>query len=296
MHAKIVGRGRGGAVIMQRLPWMVLLPNSAFMAKKIKDPVADRELAAVGKPIDPKMGLAARFRAYLLAGIVITAPISITFYLAWLFVAFVDSRVTPLIPAAYNPTTYLPFGLPGLGLVIVIVALTLIGAMSAGFFGRMLMRFYERLLSRMPVLRSIYSATKQIIETVVAHQSTAFREAVLVEYPRRGIWCIGFLTGVTRGEVQTLTEHEVLNVFLPTTPNPTSGFLLFVPRRDLVVLDMSVEEALKMVISGGIVAPPAKEERLSASDETAPAAPSPDATEEGAREPKPRTLGDPVVS
>ncbi|MBL8661070.1 MAG: DUF502 domain-containing protein [Rhodospirillales bacterium] len=228
------------------------------MTDKIKDAGDTR---ADSKPAEPKAGFGGRLRAYLLAGIVITAPISITFYLAWLFVSFVDSKVTPLIPAAYNPTTYLPFGLPGLGLVIVIVVLTLIGAMSAGFFGRMLMRFYERLLSRMPVLRSVYSASKQIIETVVAHQSTAFREAVLVEYPRRGIWCIGFLTGVTRGEVQKLTDEEVLNVFLPTTPNPTSGFLLFVPRRDLVVLDMTIEEALKMVISGGIVAPPMREQR-----------------------------------
>jgi uncharacterized membrane protein len=211
---------------------------------------------AAGKSGEPGIGFGARLRAYFLAGIVITAPISITFYLAWMFIAFVDARVTPLIPEAYNPATYLPFAIPGLGLVIVVVALTLIGALTAGFVGRLVMRFYDRVLGRMPVLRSIYSATKQIIETVVAHQSTAFREAVLVEYPRRGIWSIGFLTGVTRGEVQKLTEEEVLNVFLPTTPNPTSGFLLFVPRGDLVILDMTVEEALKMVISGGIVTPP----------------------------------------
>lgn len=274
---------------------MVLLPNFAVMASKIKDSAEDGDQSVVGKPVDPKMGFAGRFRAYLLAGIVITAPISITFYLAWLFVSFVDSKVTPLIPAAYNPTTYLPFGLPGLGLVIVIVALTLIGAMSAGFFGRMLMRFYERLLSRMPVLRSIYSATKQIIETVVAHQSTAFREAVLVEYPRRGIWCIGFLTGVTRGEVQKLTDEEVLNVFLPTTPNPTSGFLLFVPRRDLIVLDMSVEEALKMVISGGIVAPPARVDRAHPAAKPEPAT-APQETADATAYPKPETVHDPVAS
>jgi uncharacterized membrane protein len=260
------------------------------MNDKIKDAppghevAPGRDTAAGSKPADARIGLAARLRAYLLAGIVITAPISITFYLAWLFVSFVDSKVTPLIPAAYNPTTYLPFGLPGLGLVIVIVALTLIGAMSAGFVGRLLMRFYERLLSRMPVLRSIYGATKQIIETVVAHQSTAFREAVLVEYPRRGIWCIGFLTGVTRGEVQTLTDEEVLNVFLPTTPNPTSGFLLFVPRRDLIVLDMSVEDALKMVISGGIVSPPSRDERPRTATKPA-AAPLPAAAVASAHDP-----------
>ncbi len=263
------------------------------MTDKIKDVASAQDAGFTGKPTEPKAGFGGRLRAYLLAGIVITAPISITFYLAWLFVSFVDSKVTPLIPAAYNPTTYLPFGLPGLGLVIVIVVLTLIGAMSAGFFGRMLMRFYERLLSRMPVLRSIYSATKQIIETVVAHQSTAFREAVLVEYPRRGIWCIGFLTGVTRGEVQNLTDEEVLNVFLPTTPNPTSGFLLFVPHRDLVVLDMTVEEALKMVISGGIVAPPLRKEHSQAIAKPLPAAEEPVVAEIASL---PKAMDDPVPS
>jgi len=211
--------------------------------------------------IDPsvtkaKMSLLARLRAYFLAGILITAPISITFYLAWLFINFVDSKVTPLIPAKYNPETYLPFGTPGLGLVIVIVFLTLIGALTAGFVGRLYLRMSERLLNRMPVIRGIYGAIKQILETVLAQQSNAFREAVLVEYPRRGIWAIAFITGRTEQEVQNLTEEECINIFLPTTPNPTSGFLLFVPKKELYPLSMSVEEALKMVISGGIVTPP----------------------------------------
>ena len=206
------------------------------------------------------MGPAARLRAYFFAGILITAPISITFYLAWLFVTFVDSKVTPLIPAKYNPAEYLPFALPGLGLVIVVVALTLIGALTAGFFGRMVMQFYEGVLAQMPVVRSVYGALKQIIETVLAQQSTAFRQAVLVEYPRRGMWAIAFITGRTEGEVQNLTDEQTVNVFLPTTPNPTSGFLLFVPRRDLVPLAMTVEEAIKMVISAGIITPPNRRE------------------------------------
>jgi uncharacterized membrane protein len=108
----------------------------------------------------------------------------------------------------------------------------------------------------MPVIRSVYSAIKQVFETILAQQSNAFREAVLIEYPRRGIWAIGFITGTTKGEVQNLTLEETVNIFLPTTPNPTSGFLLFVPREEVVPLDMSVEEAVKMVISGGIVTPP----------------------------------------
>ncbi|TVR98674.1 MAG: DUF502 domain-containing protein [Rhodospirillales bacterium] len=202
------------------------------------------------------MGLVARLRAYFFAGILVTAPIAITLYLSWLVVSFVDNRITPLIPARYSPETYLPFALPGLGLVILFVVLTLIGAFAAGWVGRTIMRLYEGILARMPVVRNLYSAVKQVVETILAQKSTAFRQAVLVEYPRRGIWAIAFITGRTEGEVQNLTEEETINIFVPTTPNPTSGFLLFVPRKDLVPLSMTVEEAVKMIISGGIVTPP----------------------------------------
>ncbi|MAF49941.1 MAG: DUF502 domain-containing protein [Rhodospirillales bacterium] len=201
-------------------------------------------------------GFLGRLRGYFLAGLLVTAPLGITAYLAWIFINFLDRKVTPLIPAPYNPESYLPFGLPGLGLVVIFVVLTLIGALTAGLLGRWVIHTGERILARMPVVRSIYSATKQVFETVLAQQSNAFRDVVLVEYPRRGIWAIGFITGTTRGEVQHLTEDETVNVFLPTTPNPTSGFLLFIPRKDVVYLDMGVEEAIKMVISGGIVTPP----------------------------------------
>ncbi|MFC1672847.1 DUF502 domain-containing protein [Pseudomonadota bacterium] len=203
-------------------------------------------------------GFMGRLRAYFMAGILITAPISITVYLAWLFITFVDSKVTPLIPAKYNPETYLPYGIPGLGVVVVVVGLILIGAFTAGFMGRFFQRLGDRLMDNVPVLRGIYKALKQILETVLAQQSNAFREAVLVEYPRRGMWVIAFITGKTEGEVQAMTEEEVINLFVPTTPNPTSGFLIFVPKEDIVRLSMSVEEALKMVISGGIVTPPDK--------------------------------------
>ena len=203
-----------------------------------------------------RVRLSVRLRGYFLAGILVTAPIAITLYVAWLFINAIDGWITPLIPHKYNPATYLPFELPGLGIVILIVALTLIGALTRGLLGRWVVNMGERILARMPVVRNIYSALKQIFETVLAQQSRAFREAVLVEYPRRGIWAIGFITGRTEGEVQKLTEEEVVNVFLPTTPNPTSGFLLFVPREAIVHLSMTVEEAIKMVISGGIVTPP----------------------------------------
>ena len=203
-----------------------------------------------------KRGLMSRLRAYFLAGVLVTAPLGLTGLLSWWFIDFVDEKITPLIPDRYNPETYLPFGIPGLGLLVLLMAVTLIGALTAGLIGRWLLQTGERVLNRMPVVRSIYSAIKQIFETVLAQQSNAFREAVLVEYPRRGIWAIGFITGTTKGEVQNLTEEETVNIFLPTTPNPTSGFLLFVPKSDVVPLGMSVEEAVKMVISGGIVTPP----------------------------------------
>ncbi len=201
--------------------------------------------------------LMARLRNYLLAGIIVTAPISITFFIVWQVVDFFDETASTLIPARYNPETYLPFSMPGLGFLFVLALITLVGWFTASLLGRSMMRFGERILHRMPVVRSIYGTLKQIFETVLANSSRSFREVVLVEYPRRGLWAIAFVTGPTRGEVaEAMREKDLVNVFLPTTPNPTSGFLLFVPRRDLVHLGMTIEEGMKMVISGGIVTPP----------------------------------------
>lgn len=198
----------------------------------------------------------ARLRAYFFAGILITAPLAITAYIAWSFITWVDSKVVPLIPAKYNPEQYLPFSVPGIGLIVVIVGLTTIGALTAGIVGKLFLRMSEQILNRMPVVRSVYSATKQIFETVLAQKSTAFREVVLIQYPRKGVWGLGFITGSTQGEIQEVTEDEVINVFIPTTPNPTSGFLLFVPKSDIVRMSMTVEEGIKLVVSGGIVTPP----------------------------------------
>jgi len=229
-----------------------------------------QQLQEDGKAAAPSFGadrpgrisLLARLRAYFLAGVIVTAPIGITVLLVWQFVTFLDTQVGGLIPARYNPESYLPFSVPGLGLLIMLAFLTLVGFLAAGLAGRTLVHIGERLLSRMPVIRSVYGTLKQIFETVLAQSSRSFREVVLVEYPRRGIGAIGFVTGPTRGEVQTRSEEELVNVFLPTTPNPTSGFLLFVPKRDLVHLDMTIEEGIKLVISGGIVAPPSQLDAL----------------------------------
>jgi uncharacterized membrane protein len=202
-----------------------------------------------------RISLSARLRAYFLAGVIVTAPIGITALLIWQFITFLDSQVGSLIPDRYNPESYLPFSVPGLGLLITIAFLTLVGFLAAGLAGRTLVRIGERLLSRMPVVRSVYSTLKQIFVTVLAQSSRSFREVVLVEYPRRGIGAIAFVTGSSHDEKPSSAEDELVNVFLPTTPNPTSGFLLFVPRKELVHLDMTVEEGIKLVISGGIVGP-----------------------------------------
>lgn len=228
------------------------------------DPVAGEGLPDHSPDGKPRKGLGfwGRLRAYFLAGILVTAPLTITIALASWLIDFVDSRVVPLIPDQYNPDFYLKeylgyeIGLPGLGLLVLVIAITLIGALTAGLVGRFVIRFGESMLNRMPVIRSVYGASKQILETVLRSQSKAFRQPVLVEYPRKGLWAIAFITGTTEGEVQHLVADRLINVFLPTTPNPTSGFLLFVPKNDLIILDMSVEEAIKMVISAGIVTPP----------------------------------------
>lgn len=199
--------------------------------------------------------LLGKLRSYLIAGILVTAPISITLYLAWNFIAWIDTKVIRLLPPLYHPENYLPISVPGLGVIIMAVFLIIVGALTANFFGRLFVRIGEAIVDRMPVVRSIYGAIKQIMETVLASKSTAFREVILVEYPRKDCWVVGFITGQTKGEVHRKTNQEMYNVFVPTTPNPTSGFLLFVPHGDVIKLDMSVEEGIKMVVSGGIVVP-----------------------------------------
>ena len=196
-----------------------------------------------------------KIRSWFLTGFLVMTPLILTVYVAWAFITFVDNLVVPLVPFNYRPSNFLPFSIPGLGLIIVFIFTTLVGLLATGLFGRTLIRIWENLLNRMPVVRSVYSAIKQILETVMATQSDAFRQAVLVQYPRKDIWAIGFVTGSTKGEVGKRVDKKMVNVFMPTTPNPTSGFLLFFPEEDLIFLNMSVEDALKLVVSGGMVVP-----------------------------------------
>jgi uncharacterized membrane protein len=201
-----------------------------------------------------RWGIREHLRGYFIAGIVVTGPTLLTLYIIWLIVTFIDHSVGALLPNVYNPQTYLH--VPGFGLVIVVVALTLVGALTAGVLGRVYVRMTDRILARMPVVRGIYAAVKQIFETVLAKQSNSFREAVLVQWPREGMWTIAFVTAAVEGELQRRTGEDTIAVYVPTTPNPTSGYLMFVPRRDVKTLDMSVEDAIKYVISTGIVTPP----------------------------------------
>ena len=209
------------------------------------------------KPRRP-VGPAVRLRNYFLAGILVTAPVAITIWLAWKMVSFVDDRFRPLIPAQWNPENYLPFALPGIGILVILIGLTLVGFFTTGYLGRVIIKFSSSILSQVPIISSVYSWTRQVLETMLSQESTAFREVVLIEYPARGTWAIGFITGRTKGEVQELTTETVFNVFVPATPNPTTGFLLFIPNKDIHRLDMTVEQGIKLVISGGIVKPPKK--------------------------------------
>ena len=208
------------------------------------------------EPIPFHMSLMARLRAYFFAGILITAPISITIYIAWLVIGFVDARVVGLLPG--NPNTYLPYQFPGVGLVIVIGLLTLIGWGTTGLLGRLFLYLSEAVLNRMPVVRSVYSWVKQVFETVLHEKGTPFREPVLIEFPRKGLWRVGFVTGRTPGRAQDIVPGGLVNVLLPNTPNAATGFLVLVPQDDIVRLDLTTEEALKLLVSGGIATPPAK--------------------------------------
>ena len=199
------------------------------------------------QPKRPRRDLVARLRTYFLAGVLFTAPIGVTLAIAWWFVDFVDRKVVPALGIEQS--------FPGVGLVVLLAAVTLIGALTAGLLGRWLVGIGESIVTRMPIVRSLYSGTKQILETLLRDQSEAFRMAVLVQYPRKGLWAIAFMTANTEGELQRRLGDDHISIFLPTTPNPTSGFLLIVPREEVVELDMSVEQAVRMVISAGIASP-----------------------------------------
>jgi uncharacterized membrane protein len=208
-----------------------------------------------------RRGLFGGLRASFLTGIVVIAPVALTIWLIWSVIGWIDSMVLPFVPETLRPDKYIGVNLRGVGVMIFLIFTIFVGWIAKGLIGRSLIRFGESLVDRMPVVRSIYSGIKQISETVFAQTEKSFEKACLVQYPRRGIWAIGFISTTAKGEVaeRADTPGKLVGVFVPTTPNPTSGFLLLFPEEDVIELDMSVEEAAKLVISAGLVYPNGKD-------------------------------------
>jgi uncharacterized membrane protein len=194
------------------------------------------------------------FRRYFLTGILVTAPVGLTLWMAWEFITWVDQLITPYIAAWMNPNLLLPFDLPGLGLLIVILGLVLVGAVMNGFLGKWFTALIEVIVSRLPVIKTVYSVIKQVLQTALTDQSTAFKEPVFVEFPRKEAWVLGFATARNRTLIdQALSQKNMVGVFVPTTPNLTSGYLIFVPETDIKPANLTSEQALKLIISGGLV-------------------------------------------
>ena len=202
------------------------------------------------------MKVVGRLRTYFLAGVVVAAPIGITIWLVWSIVSLFDTWVKPLIPSIYNPDTYLPFEVPGVGLVVALIVITLIGALAANLVGRTVLHYWEYFLGRMPVVRSVYSAVKQIFQTAFAKPGSNFQQVGLIEFPRKGAHVIVFVARqLDSAEIGMTPGDAMYSVFMPTTPNPTSGFLFFLHEEEVTIVDLTVEEAAKLVISAGLVSP-----------------------------------------
>ena len=208
-----------------------------------EQPMADKEQHPVRK-----------LRGYLITGLLIWVPLGITVFLIKFMVDFMDQTLL-LLPVAYRPETMLGFRIPGLGIVLTVAVLLLTGLLAANILGRTLVNLWESTLQRIPLVRSVYSAAKSFSEVVLTNNTDSFKQVMLVEYPRKGVYSLCFQTSTSLGEVQQRTGEEVVCVFVPTTPNPTSGVMIMVPRKEVIVLDMEVEEAVKMVVSLGVVVP-----------------------------------------
>jgi uncharacterized membrane protein len=199
----------------------------------------------------------AQIRGYFLAGLLVLVPLGVTAAVITAILRLID-RLLVIIPPKFHPHTYLHFKIPGFGLVLAIVLIMITGVLVKNYIGRRVVDFGEYILSGIPLVRPVYVAVKQVIHAMFGDTPYAFKRAILVEYPRRGVWALAFVTGKTYGEIEEKTEKKTINVFLPTTPNPTSGFYLVVPEEDTISLDIGVEDAFKLLISGGVVEPGGK--------------------------------------
>jgi uncharacterized membrane protein len=216
----------------------------------------------------------ARLRNYFLTGVIVAGPLAVTAYIVWYFITTVDGWVKPWVPHAYLPETYLPFNVPGYGLVVAIIGLTMLGFLTANLVGRSLLHLGERALDRMPLVRGVYKTFKQIFETIFSKSGTSFRKVGLVEYPTRGMWSIVFISAEPAEDIaqQLPDKRPHISVFLPCTPNPTTGFYFFLPREEVIELPIQVDEAAKLIMSAGLIQPGDRRLKLQATAEKLEAA------------------------
>jgi len=222
------------------------------------------QIVLLGPEEPPSSHLGARLRGYFLTGLIVVGPVAITIYVVWWFINQVDAWVKPIIPKAYLPETYLPFSVPGVGLIVGILGLMVVGALAAGLFGRTIVSYSEMMLDRMPVVRGVYRLVKQIFTTIFSKSGTSFKRVGLVEFPRRGLYAIVFLAGDPPAEIEEKIGggNPLITVFMPNGPNPTTGFIVFVPASEVIPLDLAVEDAAKLVVSAGLVGPDQQQEEL----------------------------------
>ena len=227
------------------------------------DPAQD-QLALLAGESTHSLRLGARLRGYFLTGLIVVGPMAITLYVVWWFINLVDAWVKPLIPTAYLPETYLPFNVPGVGLIVGVLGVMAMGALTANLFGRTLVSQGEMMLDRMPVVRGVYRLFKQIFQTVFSKSGTSFKRVGLIEFPRRGLYCIVFLAGDPPVEVDDKigAGNPLITAFMPNGPNPTTGFIVFVPASEVIPLELAVEDAVKLIVSAGLVGPDQQQEQL----------------------------------
>lgn len=222
-----------------------------------------------------KPPLAQRLRNDFLTGLVVVLPMFLTAYLIWWFVGFVDDKVVPLVPRRYDPENIFGRNIFGFGLLLFVSFTTLVGALAKNLIGRQILQFGESVLSRTPIVRPIYNGLKQIAETIFTDSGNTFERPCLVEYPRKGCWSVAFMSTRVHREITERTSEDLVSVFVPMTPNPTTGFLRFVPRAEIVPLDMSLEDATKLIISAGLVTEPTASASSRRPKPAAPLAPPP---------------------
>lgn len=239
----------------------------------------DYGLLSPEKP--PRVSLFGWLRGRFFAGMFIALPVVVTFLILQFLISEIDKRVVPLLPAALKPETYLNYAVPGFGLIVLVVFLTVLGGIATNLIGRSVISLTDRILTRVPFVRSVYSAFKQLVEVFASNNTEQFSECVLIEYPKKGTWCLGFLSSPAKGEVRSVLGPAFIGVFVPTTPNPTSGFLMYVESSEVVRLNMTVEEGAKMILSAGLVVPehlPVKTQEETETDGVSPESDGPTPT------------------